>query len=409
MTRRGVFARLRREDLGATSVVVIVLMTVLLICAALVVDIGAIQARKAQLQDAADAAALAIAQECFEHPGTSPLGCAPTVVAAGAATAGALATANVNDGAAAVETVEFPTADTVRVTLRSTQQGYFGGIVGVDGSDVRAAATARFEQPAVPLALAFAACAFPEPGEATVLQASLAIPTVLGGVLGDSCGIVDSESTFSTLALEPLTEFLAGILSLLLPSLPNLHGTTGLVSGGWLTSSIAIPGITPDSCTYDPNLITTITATVSKLIPSRCANVVRSWGVSPSNPQRVILPVFENGLDQLVLDDVLSVGAVDRYAVFDVTAYSFAGLLGLGTVAGSDVMLCRSTDGALGDAVLDLLDGLTGDLLGWLGLQGGITGLLNRITGCQALQGTFVGFVDSAEAAQLLVGVQLVE
>jgi len=405
----GIFGRLRREELGVTSIVVVLLMTVLLISAALVVDVGAIQARRAQLQDAADAAALAIAQECFEHPASSALGCADAVRSASAATAVDLAVANVNDGEVTAAAPVF-TGDTVRITLQSTQRGYFGVFAGQDDKDLTASATARWEQQAVPLSLAMASCAFPAPGEETVVQSGLAVPMILSSTLGDSCGLVDTEPTYDQLAIDPVTGLLATILQGLLPSVPNLNGTTGLVAGGWLTTSTPILGVTPDDCSYDPNLLTTVSATVSKLIPTSCADVVERWNVSSGDPQRVLLPVFDNGLDQLVLDDLLGVGDVDRYAVVDVTAYSFTGLLGLGSVTGSDPSLCRSADGVLGDTLLDTLDGLTGNLLTWLNLtQGGTTDLLNSITGCQALQGTFVGFVDSEEAAQLLVGVQLVE
>jgi Flp pilus assembly protein TadG len=379
------FARLRREDLGATSIVVILMMTVLLVCAALVVDIGAIQARKAQLQDAADAAALAIAQECFEASGSSPLGCASAVASIATATAAEFAVANVNDREVSVESVEF-TADTVRVTLASTQTGYFGRIVDVDSTDVVADATARWEQQAVPLSLALASCNFPAPGESTVLQASLAVDNLLTTLLGDGCGLLSSDNVLS-----------------------GVSNTVGIVSGGWLTSGDPILGLTPGSCEYDPRLLTTLSATVSKIAPTWCADAVRSWNPTPANPQRVILPVFDDGLNQLVEDDLLNLGEIDRYAVVDVTGYSFTGLLGLSTVPGSQTSLCTSADGAIGDSIRDLLASL--GPLDFL-VRAVVDLLLNvttPVTGCQALQGTFVGFVDSEEAAQMLVGVQLID
>ena len=378
--------RLRREELGATSVVVVLVMTVLMVCAALVIDIGAVQARKAQLQDAADAAALAIAQEYFAHPGTSPLGCAAAVASTAGSTAGTLAVANVNDRQVAVESVEFPSADTVRVRLTSDQVGYFGGVAGVDSTRLTATATARFEQEVVPLPLALASCNFPDPGEATVLQASLAVSNLGRSLLGDSCGILSSSNV-----------------------LTSTSGTVGIVSGGWLTSSDPLLGATAGSCAYDPNLITTVASTVSKISPTSCANAVRDWAPSPSNPQRVVLPVFDSGLSQLVVNDVLGVGTIDRFAVVDVTGYSMTGLLNLGSVAGSTPALCTSTEGVIGEALADLLASLGPlDIVLRLLLQA-ILGLTTPVTGCQALQGTFVGFLDSAEAAQLLVGVQLVE
>jgi hypothetical protein len=385
MNVRGVFTRLRREELGATSILVVLLMTVLLICAALVVDVGAAQARKAQLQDAADAAALAIAQECFEHPASSSYGCAPAVIAAADATALELAGGNLNDGQVELDAVEFPTVDTVRVILTSTQTGYFGRILGQDTTDVHAAATARWEQQAIPLALAMASCAFPDPGERTVLQASLAVSSLLTPVLGDDCGLLSNGNLIA-----------------------NTSGTLGIVAGGWLTSTDPILGLTDGDCGYDPNLLTTLSATISKVAPTWCADAVRSWNVSEADPQRIILPVFDHGLEQLVVDDVLGVGDIDRYAVVDLTGYSFSGLLGMSTVSGSDPALCTDPDGVIGGYLDDVLDGL-GLLNPLRALLALILNLTTPVTGCQALEGTFVGFVDSAEAAQLLVGVQLVE
>jgi hypothetical protein len=304
------------------------------------------------------------------------------VVADAAGTAAELAVANVNDRQVTAAPPVF-TGDTVRVTLSSTQRGYFGVLAGVDESDLSASATARWEQQAVPLSLALASCVFPDPGESTVVQASLAVPNAVGALLGDDCGILSSQNLLS-----------------------NTSGTLGLVAGGWLTSGDPILGLTPGSCEYDPNLLTTLSATVSKVAPTWCADEVRSWNPTPANPQRVILPVFDSGLEQLVADDVLGLDSIDRYAVLDVTGYSFSGLVGLSTVPGSTPSLCTSVDGVLGDWLRDGLSGLSSLVLG---LLGGLSVVLGQVTGCQALQGTFVGFVDSAEAAQLLVGVQLTD
>jgi Flp pilus assembly protein TadG len=381
----GIFTRLRREELGVTSVFVILLMTVLLISAALVVDIGAMQARKAQLQDAADAAVLAIAQECHDSSGSSSLGCAPSVVSSAAVTASELAVANLNDGAATVESVEFPSPDTVRVVLSSTQTGYFGVFAGVDSTDLRADATARWEQEVVPLPLALASCNFPAAGQQTVLQVSLAVSSLVPSLLGNSCGLLSSENVLS-----------------------SLNGTVGIVSGGWITSSDPILGATAGACEYDPNLLTTVASTISKVAPTSCANALHSWAPSASNPQRVVLPVFDSGLEQLVVDDVLGIGTIDRYAVVDITGYSMSGLLGLSTVAGSNPALCTDPRGLIArdlDRLLDSL-GLLDPLRPVLQL---LLTATTPVTGCQALAGTFIGYVDSIEAAQLLVGVQLVE
>jgi hypothetical protein len=380
--RLGILSRLRSEEAGATSVIVVLLMTVLMVSAALVVDVGAIQARKAQLQDAADAAALAIAQECFEHPSSTFSGCASAVVADANATAAELAVANLNDGDVTVLEVSFPTADTARVVLESAQQGYFGQLLDVATTDLQAAATARWNPPAVPLALALASCVFPDPGDETVVQVSLAVPNAVGLLLGPECGLLSSSNLVS-----------------------NTTGTLGLVAGGWLTSTDPILGLTAGSCEYDPNLLTTLSATISKVAPTSCAQEVASWNVSSTSPQRVLLPVFDSGLEQLVVDDVLGVGTIDRYAVLDVSGYSFTGLLGLSNVAGSDPTLCTSVDGVLGEELQDTLGGLSALVLA---LLGGLSGVLGDATGCQALEGEFIGFVTSDEAAAMTSGVRLI-
>ncbi len=55
--------RLRNDD-GATAVLITILMTVLLGFSALVIDVGGMHSEVAQLQNVADAAAMAIAQDC---------------------------------------------------------------------------------------------------------------------------------------------------------------------------------------------------------------------------------------------------------------------------------------------------------------------------------------------------------
>src|SRR5690606_23464790 len=122
----------------------------------------------------------------------------------------------------------------------------------------------------------------------------------------------------------------------------------------------------------------------------------------------VVMPVFDSGLEQLVVDDVLGVGTIDRYAVVDVTGYAMSGLLGLGAVPGSDTSLCTDSDGMIAQDLQRLLDSL-GVLNLLRPVLQALLELTTPATGCQALEGTFVGFVDSVEAAQLLVGVRLVD
>src|SRR4051812_168054 len=89
-----------RDETGAITVIVAIMMTVVLGMAALVIDVGAAEARRAQLQNAADAAATGIAQRCFESSFTSLAACDGGVVGAATATASTYATQNVNDRSA---------------------------------------------------------------------------------------------------------------------------------------------------------------------------------------------------------------------------------------------------------------------------------------------------------------------
>ena len=61
---RRVIGHLRRNERGGISVMVALLMVVLLGAAAVAIDTGLIYAERAELQNGADAAALAIAEEC---------------------------------------------------------------------------------------------------------------------------------------------------------------------------------------------------------------------------------------------------------------------------------------------------------------------------------------------------------
>jgi Flp pilus assembly protein TadG len=93
--RRGRLARRRlRDDRGAVGVLVAVLLTggVLLGMGAVAVDVGQLYAERAQLQNGADAGAIAVAKTCAK--GSCTPGVAP-----------AYANANANDNAAAVDLI----------------------------------------------------------------------------------------------------------------------------------------------------------------------------------------------------------------------------------------------------------------------------------------------------------------
>ena len=89
--------RLRKDD-GAVAVVVAVMMAALLGMGAIVLDVGALYAERRQLQNAADAAALAVVLDCV-----TPAQCDTSTGPAGMA--GTYADANSNDGTTQVTEV----------------------------------------------------------------------------------------------------------------------------------------------------------------------------------------------------------------------------------------------------------------------------------------------------------------
>jgi hypothetical protein len=141
---------------------------VLLGAAAFTVDIGAVYAERAQLQNGADAAALAIAQNCAAGS------CGNTQT-----TAQNLANLNSNDHASNVR-VDLPLLNSVHVTT-TTRNGIggpgalpltFAPVLGVKTATVSAGATARWGSPAtgpVDLGLTFAPCVFQLTGGVQVI------------------------------------------------------------------------------------------------------------------------------------------------------------------------------------------------------------------------------------------------
>jgi hypothetical protein len=158
---------LRRED-GAVAIMIALIMVALLGSAAFTIDIGALRNERAQLQNGADAAALAVAQDC-----------AAGMCGNMQTTAQALANLNSVDGASDVR-VNLPLLNSIRVTTstRDKKTGAatlplsFAPILGIASQTVAASATASWGSPAQgpdDLALAFAPCVFKLNGAIQVL------------------------------------------------------------------------------------------------------------------------------------------------------------------------------------------------------------------------------------------------
>ncbi|MET0887749.1 MAG: TadE/TadG family type IV pilus assembly protein [Mycetocola sp.] len=163
---RWIVMRLRANRLsserGASAVMVAILLVPLIGFVAISVDVGALYWERAQLQNGADAAALAIAQDCADDTG-----CGDST-----ALAASYANDNAIDGAANVLAPVFPNAHTVIVSDSTRVAGTdaeairhpFAALIGTTSTTVGASATAEWGPPGagpvLPLALSF--CEFEE-------------------------------------------------------------------------------------------------------------------------------------------------------------------------------------------------------------------------------------------------------
>ncbi|NOJ58336.1 pilus assembly protein TadG-related protein [Arthrobacter sp. 260] len=137
--------RLMKNEDGAVAVMASLLMVLVLGMTALVIDVGIVFAERAQLQNGADAAALAIAQECAYQDSCDP--------GAASLAAADLASANANDGRASA-VVDLSVSNTVTVTTNtlttdgdSAVQFWFAPVLGIESSAVQARARASWGSP----------------------------------------------------------------------------------------------------------------------------------------------------------------------------------------------------------------------------------------------------------------------
>jgi Flp pilus assembly protein TadG len=338
-----------RDETGAVTVIVALMMTVLLGMAALVIDVGAAEARRAQLQDAADAAAVGIAQRCFSSSLTSLAACDGGIIGSGSAIASTYAVENVNDGSASVSSVAF-TSQTVTVSLSSAQPSFFARIFDVTSTTINTKATAKWSQPATPLPLAYHQCALPAPSDTAVrfLRYDL-LDTNLS-----SCGLVP------------------GLLDLLGP--------------GWVTQTDLISlddglSLLHSDCSFDIDLVAYVSSTLTKVLPTQCAHLLPSL-----IGRQVLLPVYNRVLVPIVVNGVvLNQGMqITKYALVEVTGYDFQTLDVLNIAIGPKSMP------ATGPHCPNVL---------FLPLEEPT---------CQGLQGIFHGYLTPAEAQARLAGVQLI-
>jgi Flp pilus assembly protein TadG len=195
----------RREDeRGAVLVLSAAFAVVMVAMAALVVDVGALHDERRQLQNGADAAALAVAHTCA-------LGACPATAAA-TTMASDLANGNAHDSAAKVDTVDMAPV-TRRVTVATSTQATDGGtilpyafaqaVTGSRGKTVHAKATATWSgiAKAETIRLVISACEWDAAtnGGTTYNTTFTGPPEVIlfhtGGQAADDCGAQAGQDT----------------------------------------------------------------------------------------------------------------------------------------------------------------------------------------------------------------------
>jgi Flp pilus assembly protein TadG len=258
------------DERGATAVVFALILIPVLGFAALAVDIGSLYAERARLQVAADAAAIAVAQDCSR--GT----CGDML-----ATARAMVVANDGDASAAQPVLNSAPLS-VTVAGRTPVKHWFAPVIGHDATAVSASATVGWGAPSQGTAvmpLTFSWCEFAQ----------------------QTGGGLPSGSTARTIYFTKTS---------------NTTGCTGpshnIVPGGF-----AYLDTDPGKCAASTGLGGQWMSSTGNSVPSACSTADLSKWVG----QTVLLPIFDQSGDT----GSNAWYRVYGYAAFKVTGYSLGG------------------------------------------------------------------------------------
>ncbi|HLM06781.1 MAG TPA: pilus assembly protein TadG-related protein [Blastococcus sp.] len=263
------FRRLENER-GASAVVLSLLLVPMLGFAAIAVDVGALYAEKARLQVAADAAALAVAQDCSRGACGDML-----------ATAQALITANDGEGTAARPVLSSAPLS-VTVTGSTPKEHWFAPVLGYESTAVSATATVGWGGPSqgtAVLPLTFSWCEFEQ---------------MTGGGL-------PSGTTVRTIYFTKTS---------------NTTGCTG-PSNNVVPGGFAYLDTDPGKCAATTAMGAQWTSKTGNSVPSACSTGDFSKWVG----RTVLLPLF----DESGLTGTNAWYHVYGYAAFQLTGYSLGG------------------------------------------------------------------------------------
>jgi Flp pilus assembly protein TadG len=276
---------------GAATIIVAVLMVALLGFAAIAIDVGAMYAEKAQIQNGADATALAIAGECARG-----VNCATAM----AAPSNRLADANANDSATGVLSVTQPNATTVRVETNAREAGsgddhfslFFARVMGIDTSVITAAAEASWGSPS----------------EATTLPWTISMCVFEKYLSSSQLAELHSTGTFTG---NPDPTRILFRYDQNVPTVPGCEAHNGYAPGGfgWLD--------TDTGCSTTINVANSeVGSNPGNDLPSVCQSMPATIKDSP-----ILIPVFTNAVQN---------GQKTRYTLagflaFQVTGFKFGG------------------------------------------------------------------------------------
>lgn len=262
------------DERGAVSVIVALMLVALLGFAAISVDVGMMYAEKAQQQNGADAAALAVADNCAK-------GSCGTY----GSTAGNFANWNANDGKTKVDSVTFPTVSSVQVNTSSRDIAgndvfrlAFANIFGMSTANIQATATAAWGPPQAGTTLpwTFGKCVFDQ----SLTAAQLASLQSTGNFTGDpsSAHILLRSDTNS--------------------NYPGCTGQLGYATGGFgwldLAGGQCQANINVGTSSAGSNPGNNIDNTCKALLPSLLSKpvLIPIFTVSSGNGQHATYPIY---------------------------------------------------------------------------------------------------------------------
>ncbi|MGF6833167.1 hypothetical protein QF015_001336 [Paenarthrobacter sp. TE4293] len=296
------------SERGAVTVLVAVLMVALLGFAALAVDVGALYAEKAQLQNGADAAALAIATDC-----------AGGSCGSSASTGNQFANNNANDNTSGA-VVTFPAATTVRVVTNARDTSdqnsfslFFARAIGIDTATVDASAEASWGAPSSATTLPWTAseCVFKK----YLSPAQLASLNSTGNFSGDPI------PTHVTLRYDTNAPAIGGCVA------QNGYQPGGF---GWLATN--------SGCTTDISIGAVVQGQPGNHFPNggTCASALAHIMDEPA-----LIPLFKTAAQNGNKTKYTLAG----FAAFQVTGYKFDGGQILDPAAPSCTNNCRAIQG----------------------------------------------------------------